>query len=92
MASSTFRIGTMPNMPFLSRNVAIAGGVVLLHVGVIWALQSGLLRRAVEVVVPIEILSQVITPPIPKIAPQPPAPQPAPVPRQIVKPQPRPAP
>lgn len=94
MASNTLPVGTMPTMPFVSRNVAIAGGVVLLHVGALWALQSGLLRRAVEVIVPIEMLSEVITPPVPKIAPQPPAPKPAPapVPQEVVKPKPRPAP
>ncbi|MGV3568998.1 MAG: energy transducer TonB, partial [Ramlibacter sp.] len=80
-------------MPFVSRNVAIAGSVVLLHVGALWALQSGLLRRAVEVVVPIELLSQVITPPVPQVAPQPPAPKPpAPVPQRVEKPRPKPAP
>ena len=81
-------------MPFVSRNVAIAGGVVLLHVGALWALQSGLLRKAVEVIVPIEIISQVITPPAPQVAPQPPAPapKPVPVPQPVQKPRPRPAP
>ena len=78
-------------MPFVSRNVAIAGGVVLLHVGALWALQSGLLRKAVEVIVPIEIISQVITPPAPQVAPQPPAPAPVPVPQPVQKPRPRPA-
>ena len=57
------------------RNVAIAGGVVALHVAALWALQTGLLRRAVEVVVPVEVLSQII-PPEPKVEapPEPPAP------------------
>ena len=62
-----------PRLP-LSRNTAVALAVVALHVGFIWALQSGLLMRAVEVVVPVELLSQFIEPPAPKVAPQPPAP------------------
>ena len=36
----------------MSRNAVIAGSVVLLHVAGIWALQSGLMRKAVELVVP----------------------------------------
>ena len=35
-----------------SRTVVIATSVLLLHVGALWALQSGLLRRAAEVIVP----------------------------------------
>ncbi len=41
-------------------------------------MQSGLLRRAVEIVVPAELLSEFITPPAPKTAPPPPPPRPAP--------------
>lgn len=62
-----------PRLP-VSRNTAIALAVVALHVGFIWALQSGLLMRAAEIVVPVELLSQIIEPPAPKVAPQPPAP------------------
>jgi protein TonB len=58
------------------RNALIAGGVVLLHVAALWALQSGLLRRAAEVVVPVELLSAIVTPPQPEISPTPPAPPP----------------
>ena len=36
-------------VPTLPRHVVIAVGVVLFHVLALWALQSGLLRRAVEV-------------------------------------------
>ena len=53
----------------LSRNAIIALGVVALHVGFIWVLQSGLLMRAVEIIVPAEVLSQFIEPPAPKINP-----------------------
>jgi protein TonB len=60
--------------PRVSRNILIAGSVVVLHVGALWALQTGLLRRAVEVFVPVEILSQLIEPPRPKVEPPPPKP------------------
>lgn len=63
---------TPPRAPW-RRNAAVAGGVVLFHVAALWALQTGLLRRAVEVVVPVQILSEIITPPAPKVEP-PPAP------------------
>ena len=80
-------------MPRVSRNVAIGGAVVLLHVAAVWGLNSGLLRRAVEVIVPIEMLSAVITPPQPKVDPRPvpppPLPAPAPVPKQVAQPKPR---
>ena len=58
----------------ISRNMAIALTVVALHVGFIWALQSGLLMRAAEVVVPVELLSQFIEPPAPKVNVPPPPP------------------
>lgn len=50
----------------LSRNALIAGSVVLFHVAALWALQSGLIRKAAEVVIPVEILSEFIEPPKPK--------------------------
>jgi protein TonB len=68
-------------MPSSKRNIAIAGGVVLLHVGALWALQSGLLRRTAEVVVPVAIMTELITPPAPKVAPPPPPPPPPPAPK-----------
>jgi len=93
------------NLPFMNRRLVIATSVVLLHVGVLWALQSGLLRRTVEVIVPGEILSEFISPPAPpavkpqtappspKPAPQPPKPrvQPAPpLPQPVISPEPAP--
>ncbi|HEY0824674.1 MAG TPA: energy transducer TonB, partial [Ramlibacter sp.] len=56
-----------------ARHALIAGGVLLLHVAALWALQTGLLRRAAEVVVPVELLGALLTPPE---VPAPPAPQP----------------
>ena len=64
----------------ISRNAAIAVVVVALHVGFIWALQSGLFRRATELVVPVELLAQFIEPPAPKVAPPSP-----PTPPQVKK-------
>jgi protein TonB len=71
----------------MQRNLVIVGSVVVFHVAALWALQTGLLRRAVEIVVPAEILSEFITPPAPRAdAPKPPAPAtPAPQPRRTVQ-------
>ena len=78
----------------VSRNVVIAGGVVAFHVLALWALQSGLLMRAAEIVVPAEILTRFVDPPAPKVQPQPPAPpaQPAALPKAVAKAPVRPAP
>lgn len=51
------------------RHLAIAGGVVLFHVVALWALQTGLIRRVVEVLVPVVVLSEFIEPPRPKVEP-----------------------
>ena len=78
----------------LSRNTVIVSSVVLFHVAAIWALQSGLVRKAAEVIVPAELLSEFINPPAPKVAPPPPKPAPTPpAPKTAPKVQaPRPAP
>ena len=75
------------------RNILIGGGVVLFHAAALWGLQSGLARRTVEVVVPVEILSELLRPPPPpKVEPAPtPRPEPPSKPR-IVKKVPPPAP
>ncbi|MBO9649876.1 MAG: energy transducer TonB [Variovorax sp.] len=84
------RFSAPPSALGLSRNAVIGGGVVLLHVAALWALQSGLLRRAAEVVIPVEILSEFVEPPKPK---EPPPPPPPPEPRrQITKTPPPPRP
>jgi protein TonB len=57
------------------KHLLIAASVVLFHVLALWALQSGLIQRVVEVLVPVEMLSDFIEPPKPKVAP-PPAPMP----------------
>ena len=78
----------------VSRNAVIVGSVVMLHVAGLWALQSGLLRRAAEVIVPAELLSEFIAPPAPRVAPPaPPTPPAPPPPRPAPRVQaPRPAP
>lgn len=89
----------------MNRNLVIASSVVVFHVAALWALQSGLLRRAIEVVVPAEILSEFITPPLPKPPPpvptppqpkpplpQPKAPSPPPPPMPLAIPDPVPVP
>lgn len=85
------------------RNLAIAAGVVVFHVALLWALQSGSMRRAIEMVVPVALMTEFVTPPQPKVAtppppptpPQPP-PQPQPQKQPVVQkkmvPRPRPAP
>ncbi|MGO4608515.1 energy transducer TonB [Variovorax sp. 2RAF20] len=83
------RFAPPPSVLGLSRNVVIAGGVVLFHAAALWALQSGLLRRAAEVVIPVEILSQFVEPPKPKADPPPPPPPP-PQPKAKAPPPPRP--
>lgn len=66
-----------PPLPWQRHPATIAMVVVGLHVGALWALQAGLLRRAVEAVVPAEILVEIWSPPAPAVAP---APQPRPTP------------
>lgn len=76
-----------PKSLSLSRNTVIGLSVVGLHVLFIWGLQSGLLMRAAEIIVPAEVLSQFIEPPAPKVQPVPPAPStpPKPVKTAIAK-------
>lgn len=62
----------------MDRRLPIVIAVVGLHVLGLWALQAGLLRRAVELVVPVSVLSEVIEPPQPQVTPTPPPPQPRP--------------
>ncbi|MDR7305015.1 protein TonB [Rhodoferax saidenbachensis] len=87
----------------MSRNTTIVVSVVLFHIAVLWALQTGLLRRVAEVIVPAEILVEMMSPPAPAPKPQPtpqpqvraktPAPKPTPpTPTPAVTPQPAPAP
>jgi len=60
------------------QHMLIAGSVLLFHMGALWALQTGLIQRALEAVVPAELLSEFIEPPKP-------LPVPAPVPKPVVQ-------
>lgn len=73
-----------PPAPMLSRTVIVTISVIAFHVIAFWLLQTGLLRRAVELVVPAEVLAEFIEPPRPKDAPPPP-PSPAPEPKPLLK-------
>lgn len=48
--------------------------VVAFHAVALWLLQTGLLRRAVELVVPAEVIAEFVEPPRPKDEPPPPPP------------------
>ncbi|HSH92452.1 MAG TPA: energy transducer TonB [Ramlibacter sp.] len=74
----------------LNRNFAITGSVVLFHIAALWALQNGLLRRAMEVIVPVQMLSEMVAPPAPKTEtpPEPPKPRPQePVVKKVERPR-----
>ena len=84
--SAPLVLTTTPVRPPLNRNILIAASVVVLHVAVLWALQNGLLRRAAEMVVPVEILTRIIEIESPKVAPPP---SPAPPPPKAALPTPK---
>lgn len=68
--------------PRLSRNAIIVGSVLAFHGAALWALQSGLVRQAIEIIVPVELLAQMVEPPKPKPLPSAP---PVPIKQQMVK-------
>lgn len=78
------------NAPRMDRRIPIVIAVVGLHVLGLWALQAGLLRRAVELVIPVSVLAEMIEPAQPLISPAPPPPQPRPAPTPRAAPQPKP--
>ncbi|HSW17487.1 MAG TPA: energy transducer TonB [Ramlibacter sp.] len=72
------------------RNLVIASSVVLLHVAALWALQNGLLRRAIEIIVPVVLQTDIIADePPPRIEPRPPEPVTPPVKKPPPKPVPK---
>jgi protein TonB len=83
------------------RNLRIVASVLLLHVLALWAFQSGLLQRAVESLVAVQVISDVVEAPsvkeVPRAVPMPramtpqPAPQPVPIPAPLVATEPVPA-
>ena len=70
-------------LPASNRLAVIVASVLLFHGAALWALQTGLLRRAVEVLVPAELLTEFIEPASPLVEPPPPTP-PAPSPVRSV--------
>lgn len=85
MRSLTQRRSTWLSMTSADRRPFVVVAYVLaFHVLALWALQSGLLRQAVEMVVPVQMLSEFIEPPAPRVTP--PAP-PAVVKRPVTQPK-----
>ena len=93
---STFDLTRPGPLPAMSRNTSIVISVIALHILVLWALHTGLLRRVAEVVVPAEILVEIMAPASPPTAPLPPraspTPRPQPAAEQTVPKPPTPAP
>jgi periplasmic protein TonB len=77
-------LSTALHRPFMNRQITVVISVIALHVGVLWALQSGLLQRVAEAVVPAEILVEIMAPPAP---PAPPTPQAVAQPQPKVQPK-----
>jgi protein TonB len=81
----------------MNRRLLVVSAVVGLHVLAVWALQTGLLRRAVELVIPVQVLAEMIELPQPQVVPEPPPPavqtqppKPLPRPKPVVRPEPLP--
>lgn len=93
---STFDLARPGPLPAMRRNTSIAISVVTLHILVLWALHTGLLRRVAEVVVPAEILVEIMAPASPPPAPLAPraraTPKPQPAAKQTAPKPPTPAP
>ncbi|MDQ7744051.1 energy transducer TonB [Hydrogenophaga pseudoflava] len=67
----------------MDRRLFIVAAVVGFHVLGLWALQTGLLRRAVELVVPVAVMAELIEPPQPQVTPEPTPPKPQPAPKPV---------
>ena len=85
-----------------SRRLSIVALVLLFHLGLLYALQAGLMQRVVEIIVPAEVIDASMSrdtpappnppaPPLPKVMPKV-APSPQPQPQPLVTPQVNPAP
>jgi periplasmic protein TonB len=81
LTARAYALTPMPSpasaLPFMNRKTTVVISVIALHVGVLWALQSGLVRRVAEAVVPAEILVEIMAPPAP----------PAPTPQPLAQPK-----
>ncbi|WP_304621515.1 TonB family protein [Rhodoferax sp. BLA1] len=70
MRSLTQRRSTWLSMSAADRRpFVVVAYVLVFHALALWALQSGLLRQAVEMVVPVQMLSEFIEPPAPRVMP-----------------------
>lgn len=67
----------------MDRRLFIVAAVIGFHVLGLWALQVGLLRRAVELVVPVAVMAELIEPPQPQVTPEPTPPKPQPAPKPV---------
>lgn len=67
----------------MDRRLFIVAAVIGFHVLGLWALQAGLLRRAVELVVPVAVMAELIEPPRPQVTPEPTPPKPQPAPKPV---------
>lgn len=76
----------------MNRRLFIVMAVIGFHVLGLWALQAGLLRRAVELVIPVNVMAEFIEAPQPQVTPAPPQPEPRPEPVQKQRPAPQPRP
>jgi protein TonB len=63
----------LPGSPPARRNALVSAVVVALHIGLIWALQSGPAIRPPELVVPVQVLAELIETPAHKAESAPPA-------------------
>jgi protein TonB len=87
-------LGTAPHASTpayrMDRRLLIVITVIGCHVLALWALQTGLLRRAIELVVPVQVLAEMIEAPRPLVEPAPAPPQPpqttrSPVPQRPIE-------
>lgn len=75
----------------MDRRLFIVIAVLGFHALGLWALQAGLLRRSVDLIVPVAVLAEMIEPPQPQVTPAPPQPRPQPTPTPKVTPRAQPA-
>ncbi len=74
--------------PRMNRTLAVVLAVLGFHLLAIWALQAGLLHRAVALIVPVEVIAELIEPSKPVVVPPPPASPQQQVQKPVAKPQP----
>ena len=67
--SGTPPLSALNALQGLSRSSVVAVGVVCLHILLFWTLQSGLLRRTPEVIVPVQMTSEFVPPPAANLTP-----------------------